>query len=103
MGGDMSTAMRRRLKTLLRRKEERDLAGLPSQATTLPGHHSSVDQGGQRVSFDQHVSFEEDHTAQGHPGGALSSPQPSVVSGQDMDEVSLTRGKLGNGYSDGTV
>lgn len=76
MGGTMSSVVRRRLKTLLRRKEERDLAGLPSTTTTLPPLRSEA---------------------------AFPSPQPSVVSVNDNDEAALNKGARHNGYSDGVL
>lgn len=74
MGGSMSSVVRRRLKTLLRRKEERDLAGLPSKTTV----------GGMTAR-----------------GSEVPSPQPSVI-GHD-DEVALNKGARHNGYSDGVL
>lgn len=77
MGGTMTSVVRRRLKTLLRRKEERDLAGLPSQATTIGPGGASV--------------------------GMVPSPQPSVMSHNDNDEAVLNKGARQNGYSDGVL
>lgn len=77
MGGTMTSVVRRRLKTLLRRKEERDLKGLPSQGTVS------------RRNPSEHMM--------------MPSPQPSVMSHNDNDEAALNKGARHNGYSDGVL